>query len=64
MSGLAQELYKEKRLMVRRINAEIAMEEEETKAQAVRQPLEYIEMNSSVVVYDPNRNSFTVPRDT
>lgn len=50
--------------MVRRINAEIAMEEEETKAQAVRQPLEYIEMNSSVVVYDPNRNSFTVPRDT
>ena len=64
LSGLAQELYKEKRLMVRRINAEIAMEEEETKAQAVRQPLEYIEINSSVVVYDPNRNSFTVPRDT
>ncbi len=64
LSGLARELYEEKKLMLRKIDAEIALESEIADAQSTRQPLEYIDVNSSIVVYDPNRKSFTVPRDT
>ena len=63
LSGRAPELYEEKRLMVRKINQENALEKELADAQAEKQPLEYIEINSSVVVYDPNKKSFTVPLD-
>jgi len=64
ISGRAVELYEEKRLMVRKIKQENAREKEQADAEAESQPLEYIWINSAMVVYDPNKKSFTLPVDT